>query len=88
MTFTPNPLPLVPANVRLSNPFDLVVVDDQVYVTDGLFFGGPGLLLRFQTPMALDEKTNTLYVTELAARCRDPGDSVGGRRGKGRRCPS
>jgi len=38
--------------------------------------------------MALDEKTNTLYVTELAARCRDPGDSVGGRRGKGRRCPS
>ena len=32
---TPNPLPLVPANVRLSNPFDLVVVDDQAYVTDG-----------------------------------------------------
>ena len=84
MTFTPNPLPLVPANVRLSNPYDLVLVDDQVYVTDGLFFGGPGLLLRFQTPgvspsaladcltrptsMALDEKTNTLYVTELAGR--------------------
>jgi len=33
--FTPNPLPSVPANVRLSNPFDLVVVDDQAYVTDG-----------------------------------------------------
>lgn len=32
---TPDPLPLVPANVRFSNPFDLVVVGDQVYVTDG-----------------------------------------------------
>jgi hypothetical protein len=29
------PTPLVPDNVRGSNPFDLVVVDDQVYVTDG-----------------------------------------------------
>lgn len=33
--FTPNPLPTFPPNVRGSNPFDLVVVDDQVYVTDG-----------------------------------------------------
>jgi hypothetical protein len=32
--FTPNPLPTVPANVRLSNPFDVVVVADQAYVTD------------------------------------------------------
>jgi hypothetical protein len=33
--FTPNPLPTFPPNVRGSNPFDLVVVDDQIYVTDG-----------------------------------------------------
>ena len=33
--YTPNPTPTVPGNVRLSNPFDLVVVDDQIYVTDG-----------------------------------------------------
>jgi hypothetical protein len=33
--YTPNPLPTFPPNVRGSNPFDLVVVDDQVYVTDG-----------------------------------------------------
>ncbi len=33
--FTPNPLPFFQANIRLSNPFDLVVVADQLYVTDG-----------------------------------------------------
>lgn len=33
--FTPNPIPPVPGNVRGSNPFDLVVVDDNAYVTDG-----------------------------------------------------
>ena len=33
--FTPNPLPSFQANIRLSNPFQLVVVGDQVYVTDG-----------------------------------------------------
>jgi hypothetical protein len=33
--FIANPLPAVPGNVRLSNPFDLVVADDQVYATDG-----------------------------------------------------
>ncbi len=33
--FTPNPLPTFPANVRGSNPFDLVAVEDQLYVTDG-----------------------------------------------------
>jgi len=33
--YTPNPLPTFPPNVRASNPFDLVVVDNQVYVTDG-----------------------------------------------------
>jgi hypothetical protein len=33
--FTPNPLAILPENVRASNPFDLVVVGDQVYVTDG-----------------------------------------------------
>lgn len=33
--FTPNPLPFFPANVRLSNPFQLVTVGDQVHVTDG-----------------------------------------------------
>lgn len=33
--YTPNPLPFFAANVRLSNPFDLVVVGDQLYVTDG-----------------------------------------------------
>ncbi len=31
--FTPNPPPA--GNVRGSNPFDLIVVDDQLYVTDG-----------------------------------------------------
>jgi hypothetical protein len=31
--FTPNPPP--PGNVRGSNPFDLVVVGNQIYVTDG-----------------------------------------------------
>lgn len=33
--FTPNPLPFFPANIRLSNPFQLVTVGDQVHVTDG-----------------------------------------------------
>jgi len=31
----PFPLPTFPGNVRAANPFDLVVVGDQVYVTDG-----------------------------------------------------
>jgi hypothetical protein len=50
----------------------------------GLFFGGPGLVLRFETPgdapilvancltrpssMTLDQKSSTLYVTELGGR--------------------
>jgi hypothetical protein len=34
LNFTPNPLPTVPGNVRLSNPFDLAVADNQAYVTD------------------------------------------------------
>ena len=33
--YTSNPLPTFPDNVRGSNPFDLVVVGNQVYVTDG-----------------------------------------------------
>ena len=33
--FTPEPLPFFAGNVRHSNPYDLVVVGDQVYVTDG-----------------------------------------------------
>ena len=33
--YTPNPLPTIPLNVRGSNPFDLVAVEDQLYVTDG-----------------------------------------------------
>ncbi|MDQ3254339.1 MAG: ScyD/ScyE family protein [Acidobacteriota bacterium] len=33
--FTPNPLPFFPPNVRVSNPFDLVAVGNQLYVTDG-----------------------------------------------------
>lgn len=33
--YTPNPLPTFPVNVRGSNPFDLVINDDQIYVTDG-----------------------------------------------------
>jgi hypothetical protein len=33
--FTPDPLPFFPANVRHSNLYDLVVVGNQVYVTDG-----------------------------------------------------
>jgi len=34
LNFTPEPVPGVPDNVRLSNPFDLIVVDDQAYVAD------------------------------------------------------
>jgi len=33
--YIPFPLPTLPGNVQLSNPFDLVAVDDQLYVTDG-----------------------------------------------------
>jgi hypothetical protein len=33
--YVPFPIPAFPANVQLSNPFDLVAVDDQLYVTDG-----------------------------------------------------
>jgi hypothetical protein len=33
--FVANPLPSFAGNVQLSNPFDLVAVDDVVYVTDG-----------------------------------------------------
>jgi len=33
--FTPNPTPTYPANVRGSNPFDLVAVGNRLYVTDG-----------------------------------------------------
>ena len=33
--YIPNPLPTVPGNVRHSNPFDLIAVDDVLYVTDG-----------------------------------------------------
>ena len=33
--FTPNPLPTFASNVRGSNPFDLVAVEDQLYLTDG-----------------------------------------------------
>jgi hypothetical protein len=54
------------------------------HASTGLFFGGPGLVLRFETPsdqptivancltrptsMVLDEKTGTLYVTEFGGR--------------------
>ena len=33
--FTPNPLPFFQPNIRISNPFDLVAVGNQLYVTDG-----------------------------------------------------
>jgi hypothetical protein len=33
--FIPNPIPNLPTNVRQSNPFDLVAVGDQLYITDG-----------------------------------------------------
>jgi len=33
--FIPFPLPIFPDNVKLSNPFDLVAVEDTLYVTDG-----------------------------------------------------
>src|SRR5262249_10255750 len=33
--FVPKPLPTFPANVGLSNPFALVVIDNELYVTDG-----------------------------------------------------
>ena len=33
--FIPNPIGPVPGNVRLSNPFDLVAVGSELYVTDG-----------------------------------------------------
>jgi hypothetical protein len=35
LNYIPFPLPTVPDNVQLSNPFDLVAVEDQLYVTDG-----------------------------------------------------
>lgn len=33
--YIPNPIPAVPNNVRHSNPFDLIGVGDQLFVTDG-----------------------------------------------------
>jgi hypothetical protein len=33
--FIPNPIPPLPNNVRASNPFDLIAVDEDLYVTDG-----------------------------------------------------
>ena len=33
--YVPNPLPTVPNSVRGSNPFDLELIGDQLYVTDG-----------------------------------------------------
>jgi hypothetical protein len=33
--YVPNPLPTAPDNVRGSNPFDLEIIGDQLYVTDG-----------------------------------------------------
>ena len=33
--YIPNPLPFFPDNVRASNPYDLIVVGDHLYVTDG-----------------------------------------------------
>ena len=33
--YIPNPLPTIPLNVRGSNPFGVVAVEDQLYVTDG-----------------------------------------------------
>ena len=33
--YTPNPLPFFAGNIRLSNPFGVVVVDDAMFVTDG-----------------------------------------------------
>jgi hypothetical protein len=66
--------------IREEDGIDYLVLQ---HASVGLFFGGPGLLLRFQTPgvspsaladcltrptsMALDEQTDTLYMTELAA---------------------
>lgn len=35
VNYTPNPTPAVPAGIRVSNPFDLVVIDDVLFVTDG-----------------------------------------------------
>jgi len=44
--FTPNPLPFFPDNIRLSNPFDLVLVADRAYVTDG----GQNMVRRVDLP--------------------------------------
>jgi hypothetical protein len=44
--FTPNPLPTLAANVRGVNPFDLVGIGDQLYVTDG----GQNLLWQVDIP--------------------------------------
>ena len=43
--FISNPLPFFAGNVRLSNPFDLVVVGNELYVTDG----GRNLVWRVDT---------------------------------------
>jgi hypothetical protein len=67
--------------IREHNDTDYLVLQ---HASAGPFFGSPGLVLLFETPagpptviancltrptsMALDEKTGTLYVTELAGR--------------------
>lgn len=33
--YTPNPIPNLPGGIRVSNPFDVAVIDDFLYVTDG-----------------------------------------------------
>ena len=43
--YTPNPIAIFPANVRASNPFDLAIVGDSIYVTDG----GMNLVWRVDT---------------------------------------
>jgi hypothetical protein len=47
--YTPNPLPAVPLNVRGSNPFDIVAVEDQLYVTDG----GQNILRQVDIPTGM-----------------------------------
>jgi hypothetical protein len=35
VNYTPNPIPALPNGIRVSNPFDVAVIDDFLYVTDG-----------------------------------------------------
>jgi hypothetical protein len=73
--FVPNPRPALPANIRHSNPYDLVVVDNQAYVTDG----GQNLVWRVDLPTgAISVLATFAPVPNPAFNPAPPPPSVGG----------